>query len=229
MSDRNAPELTRPRAPWLSAVAIMRNEETNLPGLFATLRGRVGELILVDDSSTDRSLELAAAEGAWVRVIAHSMTPDGGFAGQRNIGLDAARGSWALHMDCDERLSPELFEELCRVLPETPHNGMRYRRINYFLHRPMGHGGWNTWNRPQIARIGHHRFEGRLHETCVIEGAAAMTGQLQHPMHHLNDVDLTQRLRKSEKYVGMDAERLAESRRRVRGSELVWRDRKSVV
>lgn len=187
--------------PSLSAVAIMRNEERNLPGLIANVKGVADELVLVDDGSSDASRAIAAAEAPFVRVIDHPMDPQTGFAGQRNAGIAAARGDWLLHMDCDERMSPELAAEIRQAIGQTPADALRYRRLNFFLNRPMRHGGWNSWNHPQLARKGRHRFENAIHEQCVIDGAI---GQLGSPMLHLNEDSYAKRLRKSQQYVEIE-------------------------
>ncbi len=182
--------------PMISAVVITRNEQRNLPGFLANVGRIADEVVIVDDGSQDDTVRIAQAAGAHVHLIARRMD-EGGFAVQRNAGIAVATGDWVLNMDCDERLSPGLAAEIRTTLPGSRLNAYRYRRLNYFMHRPMRHGGWNTWNRPQIARRGAHRFEGRLHEACVIDGGDAMTGQMAGPMHHLNDFDLIQRFDKS--------------------------------
>lgn len=207
--------MPRELRPSLSAVAIMRNEAANLPGLLRNLSGRVNELVLVDDGSTDDSVNIARKAGDWVRVVPHRMDDLQGFAGQRNAGLAVATGDWVLHMDCDERLSDDLFDEISCALPGTLRNAFRYRRLNYFLHRPMHYGGWNSWNRPQLARRGAHRFEGRIHEACVVDGGDSAIGQLSAMMHHFNDPDLAYRFSKSARYVEMEADRLREAGRRM--------------
>lgn len=203
----------------LSAVAIMRNEALNLPGLIANLVSWVDELVLVDDGSTDVGPEIARAAGPTVRLVPHRMDPATGYAGQRNAGLAAARGDWILHMDCDERVSLPLAREILGTLPNAMVNAFRYRRLNYFLHRPMRRGGWGGWNKPQIARRGKHRFEGALHERCIIEGGEAAIGQFNAPMHHLNDPDFAYRLEKSARYVQMELEKARRAGRMTSG----WR------
>lgn len=192
----------------ISAVVITRNEQQNLPGFLDNVGRVVSEIIIVDDNSTDKTKEIAKAAGTHVRFICHPMTEEGGFAGQRNAGLAEATGDWILNMDCDERLSPELAQEILATLPNSSLNAYRYRRLNYFMNRPMKHGGWDTWNRPQIAKRNAHRFEGKLHETCLIEGSDTMIGQMQGLMHHLNDFSLAQRFEKSTKYTALEAERI---------------------
>lgn len=207
--------------PFISAVVLTRNEARNLPGFLANVQQVADEVVIVDDGSTDATRQIAAAAGDTVRLLARKMD-EGGFAAQRNAGIAAASGNWILNLDCDERLSPELATELRATLPGSTLNAYRYQRLNYFMHRPMHHGGWNGWNRPQIARRGKHRFEGRLHEACRIEGGEAMTGQFTGLMHHLNDFDLVQRFDKSAQYTAMEADRIA-ALGPVRAGDLWWR------
>ncbi|WP_138466099.1 glycosyltransferase family 2 protein [Poseidonocella sp. HB161398] len=207
----------------LGVVAISRNEEANLPGLFANAADWADEIVIIDSGSTDRSREIAEAAGPGVRFIERPMSETEGFAGQRNAGIDAASADWLLHVDCDERLSPELLAEIFATLPGTAMNGFRYRRLNHFLHRPMRHGGWDSWNRPQLARRGHHRFTGRIHEACEIEGGAAKTGQLEGMMIHLNEESFAERLAKSAGYTAMTADGIEDAGTEVSGSQILFR------
>lgn len=193
----------------ISAVVITRNEQQNLSGFLDNVGRIASEIIIIDDGSTDKTEDIAKAAGDHVRFIHHPMADDEGFAGQRNSGIAAATGDWVLNMDCDERLSPELENEIFTTLPTSNLNAYRYRRLNYFMHRPMKRGGWNTWNRPQIARRNAHRFEGKLHEACLIDGGDEMIGQMHGIMHHLNDFSLAQRFEKSAQYTAIEADRIA--------------------
>ena len=207
----------------ISAVVITRNEERNLQAFLDNVSKVASEIIVVDDGSTDGTIAITKNAGDHVRLIQHAMTDDNGFAGQRNVGIEQATGDWILNMDCDERLSIALVEEILSVLPQSKLNAYRYQRLNYFLHRPMHHGGWASWNRPQIARRGLHRFEGRLHETCVVDGGNVCIGQMQGVMHHLNDFDLEKRFNKSAQYTLMEADRIVQAHQRVTSWDLCWR------
>lgn len=215
MNDRSPPSL--------AAVAICKNEERNLPGLIGNLINWVDEIVIVDDGSTDRSREITEAAGDKVTFIDHPMSQEDGYAGQRNVGIASASADWLLHMDCDERVTPELADEIRKAIHATDLCGFRYRRLNYFLHRPMRYGGWASWNRPQLARRGHHRFEGRLHESCEIAGGAAKTGQLSGLMKHLNEENFEERLHKSARYVEMTAQKYATDGTTVSGAKIFRR------
>ena len=195
----------------LGVVAICRNEEVDLPGFLAHLEGWADEIVLVDDGSSDNTLAIARAAGDHVQIIEQPMCDEEGFAGQRNRGIEAATCDWLLHMDIDERAPSALQREISEIIATTTDNGLRYRRLNFFLHRPMRGGGWQGWNRPQLARRGHHRFVNAVHEECLVEGSV---GQLQLAMWHLNDADYGERMRKSNQYCTLRAKALLANGRR---------------
>ena len=201
----------------LAAVAICFNEERDLPGFIDHLLPWVDEVVLVDSGSTDATLAIAADRGDRVRVV-HRVMGEGGFAAQRNAGIDAASSDWLLHMDIDERVTPELAQEIRSEIADTTHDGYRYRRLNFFLHRPMHGGGWQNWNNVQLARRGAHRFEREIHELCVVDGTV---GQLNGLMWHYNDENYGERMEKSGRYCRMVADELLESGRIVKSRDLL--------
>lgn len=199
--------------PTLGIIAICKNEEIDLPGFLSHLIPWVDEIVLVDDESTDDTLEIARAFAPKVRCINHPMQPQFGFAGQRNAGIQAATADWLLHMDIDERVPAALGQEILRAIQDPNYNGFRYRRMNYFLHRPMYSGGLQLWNNPQLGRRGYHHFERNLHEKCMVEG---LVGQLNNVMWHLNDANYAERMRKSVHYCQYEAQRLIDQNHIIR-------------
>lgn len=207
--------------PTIAAVAICRNEEVDLPGFFENFLPWVDEIVLVDEYSTDRTIELAQVAGDKVRVIQRYRDPETGFAGQRNAGIAIAQSDWLLHLDIDNRAPPELAQEIRCAIVDSTKNGFRYRRLNFFLHRPMHGSGMQRWNQPWLARRNKCQFRNIVHEECIIDGEAAAIGQLQAPMWHLNDDSYGERLRKSMQYCELEAEKLLRRGRRVRWFDLL--------
>src|SRR5690606_19539144 len=196
----------------LGVVAISQNEERDLPGFLDNVMPWVDEVIIVDDGSTDRTREIAEAAGRNVTFIQSPRREGEYYAAQRNKGIDAARSDWLIHMDIDERISPALADEILAAIRDPRFDAYRYRRLNYFLHRPMRGGGWSDWNLVHLARRECLRFAGMYHESIELSVPSARVGQLKNYMLHFNDESYCERLRKSARYQIEVSERVKETK-----------------
>jgi GT2 family glycosyltransferase len=167
--------------PTVSAVLTVRNEAARLRGCLEALQssGLVGEIVVVDDGSTDGSAELARRAGA--RVIVHAHAGEN-WDLNKNVGMEAARGDWVLLIDADERLAPGAAAAIAQALAEGP------TCAAYWLPRQEWYFG--RWARHatagarvlRLVRRGAVRFEGeRLHAHPRVTGPV---GQLQAPLIH---------------------------------------------
>jgi glycosyltransferase involved in cell wall biosynthesis len=98
----------------------------------------------VDSGSSDRSVEIATSAGA--QVVAH---PFENYAAQRNWAQKnlPIRTEWVLHLDADERLTPELAGEIREALgvngkaSRDKIDGFLLRKRTFFMGRWIRHGG----------------------------------------------------------------------------------------
>lgn len=207
--------------PTLGVVAIAKNEERDLPGFLSHLLPWVDEIVIVDDASTDRTVEIARAAGPKVRVVERAMDAEAGFAGQRNVGIAAATCDWLLHLDIDDRVTPELALEMRTAIQDPAKDAYRYRLVNFFLHHRMDTGGWGHWNNVRLARRGLHRFGKAVHEMCIVDAPAERVGQLRHRVWHLGDESYAERIVKNARYSQFEARRIIASGREVRWYHLL--------
>lgn len=111
---------TNHRLPKLSVVLATLNEEKNIgfclesvKKMFANLPdGEVGEIIVVDEGSTDKTREIARKLGAKVYKVKHEAI----FHKTKQKALEKAKGVWILQLDADERVTPELAQEIVQVI-----------------------------------------------------------------------------------------------------------------
>ena len=150
----------------VAAVVLTYNEERNLPDCLASLAGLVREIFVVDSGSTDGTLEIARAAGA--TVLQH---PFEHYGAQRNWAIEhlAITAPWTLHIDADERITPELREAITAVLArDTPSlakiDGFLVSRRTMFIGRWIRHGGhYPAWHL-RLMRTGAGRCEDRLYD-----------------------------------------------------------------
>ena len=104
----------------VSVVVPAFNEEALLAGSLASIREALGafssagwqsELVVCDNNSTDRTAEIARAQGA--RVV---FEPVNQIARARNAGAAAATGDWLIFVDADSWPSRALFEDARRAM-----------------------------------------------------------------------------------------------------------------
>lgn len=185
----------------LSVVIITHNEEANLGRTLQSVMPLVcdgkGEIIVVDDGSTDRTVEIAQSFGAKVFVEEWK-----GYAAQKNSAIHKAMGDWILSLDADEEVERELTRLIAHAVsdrsahpkqellaatgvmtPRTDVIGYWVQRRNMFLGRWIRHGGF--WPDPKLRlfRKAAGRFESRaVHEDIEVEGKTGhiLDGALQH-------------------------------------------------
>ncbi len=89
----------------LSAVIITKNEERNMHYCLKSVADWVSEIVIVDDESTDKTVDIAKGYGA--KVYHRKMDNEGV---HRNWAYAQAKNEWVLSLDADEMVSPDLRE-----------------------------------------------------------------------------------------------------------------------
>jgi glycosyltransferase involved in cell wall biosynthesis len=100
----------------VSVIVLTLNEEADLGGCLDSLAGW-DDVHILDSGSTDRTAEIAQA-----RRVPVTVNPFRGFGQQRNWAIDniATKYVWQLHLDADERMTPELTMEIGTTLKTDP-------------------------------------------------------------------------------------------------------------
>jgi glycosyltransferase involved in cell wall biosynthesis len=188
-----------PGRPTLSAVLITRNEQANLPGCLASLRGLADEIVVLDSRSSDDTVAIARAAGA--RVAEHRFE---GYGAAKQQALEMATGAWVLSVDADERVTPALAEEIRRVLAAPPTlNGFMVRREVFFLGRRLRFGGMgNDWVLRLFRREGARFATVPVHERVEIRGRP---GKLRATLEHHAYRSLAEHVEKMNLYTDIQA------------------------
>lgn len=193
----------------LSAILITRNEAHNIEGCLRSV-AFADEVVVVDSGSTDGTVELARRHGA--HVICTGDWP--GFGAQKNRALDAATGEWVLSIDADERVTPELEQQVRDAIAAPRFDAYAVGRLSSYCGQYMKHSGWYPDRVVRLARRGTARFSDDLvHERLLPQGPV---GRLEGHLLHESMPDFESVLGKVDRYSTAGA--LSLMRRGVKGS-----------
>lgn len=169
------------RAP-VTVVILTFNEQANLPDCLASCTW-CDDLHIVDSGSTDETVEIAKAHGAHVHF-----NPFQSFGQQRNWAIDHLphKYDWVFHLDADERFTPELVDELRRVVEQRPNDaGFFVPHKLIFMGRWLrrAEGGYPVF---QMRFFHKDRMRFRDWGHGQREDTAGRVGQLTRPYLHFN-------------------------------------------
>ena len=192
----------------LSAIVITRNEARNLDDCLQSLQGLVDQIVVVDSQSTDDTVAIAKRHQAIVAQPADWP----GFGPQKNRALDLATCDWVLSIDADERVTPELAQEIKIVLQQPQHSAYDLQRLSWYCGRFMRHSGWYPDPVLRLFQRGQGRFSDDLvHEKFLPTGPV---GHLSAQLLHYSFTDFSQVLDKVDRYSTASAQqRFAKGRR----------------
>ncbi len=183
----------------VSVMVPTLNEELNLPECLASLAW-ADEVYVVDSYSSDATVDVAHNRGA--KVVQHRFES---YSRQKNWALDTLpwRNEWVLIVDADERVTPELQQEIERTLSCPRFDGYYLTRRVIFLGKWVRHAGWYpSWN----LRFFRHklgRYDDRdVHEHVVLSGRA---GYLQADLLHEDRRDLEAFIARHNRYSTLEA------------------------
>lgn len=195
----------------VSVLIPAKNEEANLSACLESL-APADEVFVVDSQSSDRSAEIAEGYGA--KVVQFYF--NGRWPKKKNWGLDNLPFSneWVLIVDCDERITPELWEEIAVAIQNPGFDGYYLNRRVFFLGTWIRHGGrYPDWNlrlfkhkKGRYENLGTEEIrntgDNEVHEHVVLPG---QVGYLKNDMLHEDFKDIYHWLDRHNRYSNWEA------------------------
>ena len=163
----------------LSIAIVAKNEEANLRRILPTVAPWADEIVLLDSGSTDATVEVARSFGARTGFAEWR-----GYGAGVNNALRLCTQQWSFSLDADEAFTPELAAEVQALLGGSPqYDAYWVPRRNYFLGRPMRHGGFYPDPKLRLFRTGTAlaREDTEPHATPKYNGS---TGRLRSDLLH---------------------------------------------
>ncbi len=195
----------------VSVLIPAKDEEFNLPACLESV-SRADEVFVVDSQSTDKSVEICESFGA--KIVQFYF--NGRWPKKKNWSLDNIpfRNEWVLIVDCDERITPELWDEIALAIENSEYDGYYLNRRVFFLGKWIRHGGkYPDWNlrlfKHKVGRYENLRTEdipntgdNEVHEHVILGGKV---GYLKNDMLHIDFRDIYHWLARHNRYSNWEA------------------------
>lgn len=145
----------------ITAIILTRNEENNIKDCISSVKNIVKRIIVIDSYSEDKTVEIAEEMGA--EVIQHEFV---NHAKQYIYAVDYSNitTDWILKIDADERLTDDSareIEDICNKNRNSDISAIELRFLQYFMGKPLRHGGVYPWRKIAVYKRGYVEMEDR--------------------------------------------------------------------
>lgn len=154
----------------ISVAIAVYNEEKNLKDCLKSIKDLAQEVVVVDGSSTDKTVEVAQEYKAKIKITTNKPN----FHINKQKAVDLATKDWILQLDADERVTTSLCEEIKYKISNIKYkeiNGYWIPRKNWFLGRFLIKGGQYPDYTLRLYRRGKGRLPQKdVHEQASVQG-----------------------------------------------------------
>jgi len=182
----------------LTAIIPTGNEEHNIVDAIKSV-AFANEVMVVDSFSTDHTIKLATplADTILQREYENS-------ASQKNWAIPQAKHEWILLLDADERVTPELKEEVISIINSTTeYSGFWIKRQNYFMGKKVRFSGWQGDKVIRLFKRDECKYENKhVHAEIISSGEI---GILKNKLVHNTFISKEAYLKKIERYAKWQA------------------------
>ena len=197
-------------SPTISAIVVCFNEEQNIGRCLESLKW-CNEIVVVDSFSTDRTVQIARQYTD--RVIQRKWS---GYREQKAFAHSQATKDWVLLVDSDERVTPELRDEIQQTLN---HDGCGYAgysvpRLVFYLRRWWRRGGWYPDYDVRLFRRDRATLGGSdPHEKILVDGPVR---RLRHPLHHFSYRSMEDHIQRINRFTTISSQELQKEKKHWR-------------
>ena len=197
----------------ISTIVLTRNEEKNIVDCLESVMFS-DEIIIIDDNSTDRTLEIIqkiSSENIKIKIFSRKLNND--FSAQRQFGIDKCENKWIFFVDCDERVTKELQNEILDNLNENENfGGFLIPRIDFMWGKQLKHGETGNIKLLRLFNKKDGKLIGTVHERWE---TTKPVKRLIYPIFHYPHPTITDFLKEINFYTDIRAEELYKKNRKA--------------
>lgn len=185
----------------ITAIVVVKNEQDMIANCLETLRW-CQEVLVIDTGSDDTTVALAERNGARVvAILGQDM------ASVRSQAVRYCKTEWIFYVDADERVTPQLSQEIAVHIETNSAPALRMKRLNINYGQLMQHGGWET---DTVTRVFRKKdlsgWYGPIHESPRFTGEVQ---DLHSSLIHLTHRSVVAGLHKTIEWTPIEAKLLA--------------------
>ncbi|GDX61794.1 glycosyl transferase [Candidatus Levyibacteriota bacterium] len=174
----------------ISVVISAYNEDSMIKDCLESVKW-ADEIIFINNSSQDNTINIAKkyTDNIFNRENNLMLNIN------KNFGFSKAKGEWILSLDADERISPQLVDEIQKKIKEDDRfTSYNIPRKNIIFGKWIEHAGWYPDYQIRLFKNGKGRFkEEHVHEMITSEGDV---GTLENSLTHYNYTSIRQFIHK---------------------------------
>lgn len=227
----------------LTVALAVYNEEKNLEACLTSVKEIASEIVIVDGSSTDSTVDIAKKFGSRIHITDNPPI----FHINKQKAIEMAKYDWILQLDADERVSPALAKEILRVIEmtdeeiETYQSTLKNRKL-FLRHQKLLEerdgkigsktGSYAAFFLPRLNYfLGKYMHYGGVYPDGVIrlikKGKAYLpckdvheqfvvegkVGWLQHDLYHMDSPTFKRYLQRNQRYIDLLATGLQKNKK----------------
>lgn len=201
----------------LSVVIITKNEEKNIEDCLKSVHGWAEEIIIVDDESGDKTVEIARHYTS--KIFQRKMDNEGR---HRNWAYAQAQNQWVLSLDADEMVTSELKQEITDALQKDGlFQSYSVPLRNYIGNYWVKYSGWYPAGKLRLFMKDRFKYEEvGVHPRVFLEGK---TGHLTKDIIHKGYPDFEHFLASVNRQTTLEAGKWIETGCRMSLGKALWR------
>jgi len=201
----------------LSVVVITKNEQDNIEKCLKSVYGWADEIIIVDDLSTDKTVELT--QQFTDKIFEKRMDIEGT---HRNWAYSQAKNEWVLSLDADEIVTEELKQEISQTLAtNTKFNAFSIPLRNFIGDYWVRYSGWYPAGKLRLFKKSKFHYEEvEVHPRVFLDGE---TGHLTKDIIHKGYPDFEHFLASLNRQTTLEARKWINTNRKMSFGKAFWR------
>jgi len=200
----------------ITVVILTKNEESCIAESLESLKGWADEVIVADDLSSDRTVEIVKRYTD--KVFIKKMDVEGS---HRNWAYAQAKNDWVLSLDADEQVTEELKKEIPAAIASGGSVAYSIPLRNFIGGYWVKHGGWYPASKVRLFRKDKFKYEEvEVHPRVFIDGEC---GHLKCDIVHKGYPDIEHFLGSVNRQSTLEARKWINTGRKMSLGRAIWR------